>query len=201
MSNTPRRLTRQQIAGISSDPRVVRVIEQLIDTANDAYDMASAAQAELDVYTTPLALDIQIRDASYALPTTPTVIMPQTVASQRGITYDPTTGIITLPQARQYSTFTVMNTSLLGSKTIYTYAEINVGAGWVASTYSGREISVPAQADGQVQTVSRNYFPAGTQLRFPLYASSAGVNLVSVNLPGTTPGTVIAPAYRIMIAA
>jgi hypothetical protein len=148
-----------------------------------------------------LALDLQDRSASITLPTVPTVIKPPITAVSSGITYDPLTGIITLPEARVYSTFTILNCSTQNNRTIYTYAEVNIGAGWVASTYSGRDIQLNSQNDGQVLTVSRNLFPAGTQLRFPFYASGTGVNLVSVNLPGTTPGTVIAPAFRLLIAA
>jgi hypothetical protein len=148
-----------------------------------------------------LALDVQNRNASVTLPTTPVVVTPQIVAVSSGITYDPATGIITLPETRVYSTFTLMNVSTTNNRTIYTYAEVNLGAGWIISQYSGREIQVTSQTDGQVTTVSRNLFPAGAQLRFPLYCSGTNVTLVSANLPGTTPGTVISPAYRLLIAA
>jgi hypothetical protein len=195
MSNVPRKLTRPQIAEMAgNDPRIVRVIEQLIQQVNDT-------QTQLDLYMTPPAVDCQIRDASYLLPTTPTVIKPQTVAAQRGIEYDPTTGEFTLPQSRTYSTFTIMNVSVANQRTIYTYAEVNTGSGWVVSRFSGRALGITVQTDGQQSTVSINYFPAGTKLRFPLYSSGSNTNLTTVDLPGTAPGTVTAPAYRIMIAA
>ena len=148
-----------------------------------------------------LALDLQDRSASIALPTVPTIIKPPITAVSSGITYDPLTGIVTLPEERVYSTFTILNCETTSNRNIYTYAEVNIGSGWVISTYSGRVIQIQPQLDWQVLTVSRNFFPAGTQLRFPFYASNTGVNLVSINLPGTTPGTVIAPAFRLLIAA
>lgn len=147
-----------------------------------------------------LYIDLQYRTASITLPTTPTVIKPDVIASRNGITYDPATGIITLPESRDYSVYTLANISSATNKAIYTYAEVNIGAGWIISTYSGRNIPFTSQADGQIVTVSRNKFQAGTQIRFPYYASGAAVNMVSINLPGTTAGTVIVPAFRLLIA-
>jgi hypothetical protein len=201
MSNVPRRLTRAQIAGISTDQRVVRVIEQLIDTANDAYDMAAAAQTELDVYTTPLALDIQIRDASYAVPTSPSVIIPASIETQLGIAYDASTGVITLPQDRPYNVSIGLNVNTAAARAIYSYVEVDYGSGWVAVQYSGIDMQVPIQVDGQVSASYRARFPAGTNIRFYMHASGAGVTLVSKDVPGTTAGTVIVPAYRLTIAA
>lgn len=148
-----------------------------------------------------LSLDIQNRNASVSLGTTPSVFMPQTVAASNGITYDTLTGIVTLPETRVYTTFTILNIQSGNNRSVYTYAEINLGSGWIISQYSGRDLQVGTQNDGQRVTVSVNLFQAGTQLRFPVWASGTGVTLVSVNLPGTTPGTVISPAYRLLIGA
>mgnify|MGYP000063471004 CR=1 FL=1 len=148
-----------------------------------------------------LALDVQNRSASVAVPISPVVVTPQTIAVTNGITYDTATGVVTLPETNTYTVFTMMNVATQNNRTLFTYAEVNLGAGWIISRYSAREMQVNSQTDGQIVTVSINLFQAGTQLRFPLWASGTNVTLTSVDLPGTTPGTVTTPAYRILIAA
>jgi hypothetical protein len=147
-----------------------------------------------------LYLDVQQRASSTAIATAPTTLILPTVAALSGIQYDAATGIITLPESREYSTFLLLNVSTSGNRSIYAYVEVDTGSGFVPSRYSGRDISVGSQTDGQVNTVSRNYFEGGTRLRFMLWASGAAT-LTTVDLPGTTPGSVTAPGARLLIVA
>lgn len=146
-------------------------------------------------------LDLQDRSATIAIPTTPTLWKPPTiVTSSGGMLYDSSTGVITLPESRAYSVFTMSNISTTGARTLYTYVDVDVGAGFAASRYSGRRMSVSSAIDGQVVTVSRNVFQAGTKLRFYLWTSGA-TDAVTTDLPNVAAGTVTSPAFRFLICA
>ena len=144
-------------------------------------------------------LDIQDRSATVTLPTTPTVYAPSLTITALGITYDSSTGIITLPESRVYSSFLVVNANVSGSKTVNAYVSVNTGSGFVISQYSGRQLNFNGATDGQLSTVSRNFFAAGTQLKFYVWGSTSGTVLATQDLTGTSPGTVTAPASRLMI--
>ena len=144
-------------------------------------------------------LDCRDTSASITLPTTPTVWVLPTIAGQNGIDYNTSTGIVTLHEGRTYTVFTYLNVHVTTTISIYAYAEANFGSGWVPIQYSGRRAQVNANIDGQVLTVSRNYFPANTQLRFSIFASGTAV-AQTTDIPNTTPGTLTCPAARLMIA-
>lgn len=144
------------------------------------------------------ALDIQDRSSTLTLATTPASFKPATIAVQQGITYDPSTGIITLPESRCYQTFLVANTSATGAEAIYAYVQVNTGSGFANSVYSGRQLSYGSNTAGQQSTTSVNFFAAGTQLLFYIWGSSNNTTVSTVALPNTSP-TVYAPALRLMI--
>ena len=55
------------------------------------------------------------------------------------------------------------------------------------------------QKEEQVQITATRYVKTGTKYRFYIWAD-ATVNLVTTDLPGTTPGTVTLPAIRLSLA-
>lgn len=145
------------------------------------------------------ALDLMDQSASITIPTTPTILILPVVAVQRGnISYDNTTGIITFNQSQIWFHNFLVNTHAQNNRTVYAYAEINTGSGWVISRWSGRIEPITANTDGQVPFHSNNYFAAGTKLRFWWYTSGASVTATSTDLPSLPAGTVTTPAVRIM---
>ena len=51
----------------------------------------------------------------------------------------------------------------------------------------------------QLVIIGSRYYAMGTKIRYYLWGD-ATVSLVTSNLPGTTAGTVILPAYRLTLA-
>jgi hypothetical protein len=158
--------------------------------------IASGVSADLPL----LYLDCRDTSASITLPTTPTVWALPIIASQSNIGYDTSTGIITFYSAGVYSVFTSLNVHTTATQSIYAFAEINTPGGWVPSQYSGRRVQINGNIDGQVLTVSRNFFGAGTQLRLKFHTTGV-VTAQTTDVPNTTPGTVTVPAYRLMVAS
>lgn len=143
-------------------------------------------------------LDAQNRSASFAAPTTPTVVVWPTVVTDTSGLYNNSTGVIILPVDGVYNFNFFYNISSGQNRTLYSYVEVWNGSSWVISRYSTRLISVTSTTDGQYIFVSSNYFKANTQLRFSFWASGA-CNLVTEDAPNTTAGTATIPATRILI--
>jgi len=136
-----------------------------------------------------------------ALPTTPTVYKPATtVAGAAGITYDSATGIYTFLESKSYTvTITVNATASASNKTLYYYGETNyAGSGWTIVKNSGRSQELLNNSATQMIIILTKYFPKGLQARFFFWAD-ATITLNTTNLPGTTAGTVIVPAFRTLI--
>lgn len=145
-------------------------------------------------------LDVQQRAASTALPTTPTqLILPTVVSSVGGIMYNTGTGIYTSPAAGVYDTVIQFNVSAAAARTFYFYIENDLGGGYVINRYSARQINLNAATDGQITIASSNYFPAGVGFKFYFWVTGGAANIVTIDVPGTTPGTVTVPAARVMI--
>lgn len=146
------------------------------------------------------ALDVQNRAASTALPTTPTqLIIPTIITMIGGIGYNTGTGVYTSPQSGVYDTVIQFNVSVAAARTFYFYIENDLGAGFVINRYSARQVNVGTASDGQILIASSNYFPAGAQFRFFFWVTGGAANILSTDVPGTTPGTVTVPAARVMI--
>lgn len=149
------------------------------------------------------ALEIVDSSTTIALPTTPTVFAPSTATTvlTQGITYDTNTGEVVFTNGGSYTlSFMVHATTTSSNKSIYLYASIDTGSGYQIRRFSAREQEVTNSIDQQYNFVSSNYFPKGTKLKLYLWGSATGINLVSTDIPGTTPGTVTIPAVRIMWA-
>ena len=137
---------------------------------------------------------------STALPTTPTIFKPSTIAYNDGFSYDSATGEISINTNASYSiniTFNAMPSA--SNKNIYFYVEEFNGSTWSIKQYSGRQLRLPNQEETIVGINASRYYVKGTRLRFYIWGD-ATVDLHTTNLPGTTPGTVLTPAYRFLMA-
>jgi len=145
-------------------------------------------------------LEIVSTGSGIVLPTTPTVFKPTvTTASTNGITYNTATGEITFVNGGTYNMILYMNAlASANNKTIYLYGEFDTGSGYVVKRYSARSQDLTKTTQEQVHFSATNYFPKGTKLRNYIWTSTSTVTLNSVDVPGTTPGTVTIPAYRML---
>ena len=142
------------------------------------------------------------RTASIAVPTTPTLLIPNSFLPpvNEGITYDPLTGEFTFQYEGVYSLSIALN--LKGSnngQVVYVYAQKNVGAGWVNTTNSGKAYKLTNNVDIQFVNPQAVYRAAGEKTRYYIYANTSGPTLETITLPGVTP-TVYVPAIRIQFA-
>ena len=143
-------------------------------------------------------IDVQTTTSGIVLPTTPTVIKPATTVGSNGITYDSSTGIYTFTNGGTYSlTITLNAVASAANKTIYFYAEVNTGSGWVIRRYSARSRLLATTTEEQSLFSASINFAVGEQTRHYIWASSATITLNSTDVPGTTAGTVTIPALRV----
>lgn len=150
----------------------------------------------------PSYIEAYDRTASIAIPTTPTLLKPNSFLPPvyQGITYDPLTGEFTFQYAGVYSLSISLN--IQGSnngQTVYVYAQRNVGAGWVNNTNSGKAYKLFNNTDVQFVNPQSVYRAAGEKTRYYIFADSSGPILETITLPGVSP-TVYVPAIRIQFA-
>jgi hypothetical protein len=139
------------------------------------------------------------RTASIAIPTTPTLLIPNSFLPpvNEGITYDPLTGVFTFQYEGVYSLGISLNIrGTNNGQTVYVYAQRNLGAGWVNNTNSGKAYKLTNNVDIQFVNAQSIYRAAGEQTRYYIYANTSGPTLETQTLPGVTP-TVYVPAIRI----
>lgn len=147
------------------------------------------------------SLEVLETSASVAIPTTPTILKPTTTIRSQGITYDSSTGVITFVNGGSYSLTLMLNViASVSNRSVYFYADIDTGSGFAISRYSARTSLLTATTQEQRLFASSNYFAAGTKLRLYVWGSGTGMTLNSVDVPGTTAGTVTVPAVRLMWA-
>ena len=142
------------------------------------------------------------RTASIAVPTTPTLLIPNSFLPpvNEGITYDPLTGEFTFLYEGVYSLSISLNLAgTNNNQIVYVYAQKNVGAGWVNTANSGKAYKLFNNTDVQYTNPQSVYRQAGEKTRYYIYANSSGPTLVTQTLPGVTP-TVYVPAIRIQFA-
>ena len=143
-------------------------------------------------------LDLMNASASVATPTTITDLIIPTVNVQRGcIAYNNSTGVITFLESTDYHLVLMFNVNTSASRTLFSYAEIDTGSGFVPIRYSARRLDVTATTDGIKTFSSTNFFTAGTKLKFKHWATGA-MTYQSTDVPLTTPGTVTVPAIRLL---
>lgn len=148
------------------------------------------------------SLELVDAEATHTLPTTATIFAPaaMTVIYNDGFTYDTANGVITINTSGSYSfsiTFNAVPPS--SNKQIFFYAEAKPrGGSWAPVTYSGKQLELPNATETQVMVTASKYFPVGSQLRFYIWGSAAGVLLQTTYLDGLT--TVYKPAFRMQMA-
>ena len=141
-----------------------------------------------------------VHAATAVLPTVATVFKPSTTLHNDGFTYSSVTGEITFNVSSSYSISMQINALPNASnRHLYFYFEQNNGAGWFPVTYSARMHELINNYESQVLFTDNEYYAIGTKIRLNMWAQSS-VSLISTNLPGTTPGTIILPAFRMNIA-
>jgi len=176
----------------------------IVDIGTVVTSDAVSGRVYIHVDKTAWYPNAEIRDtrASVTLPTTPQVFAaPTLVAGSSGFTYNSDTGVVTILQNGSYAINIQFNAEPSSSnKSIYFYAEDSAdGVTWNPTTYSGRQLVLQNATETQVQVNATRYYAANTRLRFYIWGD-ATVTLKTSNLPGTTPGGVIKPAYRLLIA-
>ena len=146
--------------------------------------------------------EIRLTAASTALPTTPTVFTAPSVITQQGISYDNATGVLTINTSGSFTLSHTFNCSpSAANKKVYFYVEESTDGGttWIKSRYSARQLELINGTETQLIIVGSRYYATGTKVRYYLWGD-ATVTLKTTNLPGTTPGTVTLPAYRLTLA-
>lgn len=147
------------------------------------------------------SLELLDTTTTQTLPLVPTVFKPPTTVLSSGITYNSSTGEIVFNNGGSYSFTLMLNANPSGaSKTVYFYAEIDTGSGYAIRQYSARSRKLLNIGDEQTLFTSANYFPKGTKVKLFVWADSANIDLHTIDVPGTTPGTVTIPAVRVMFA-
>ena len=139
------------------------------------------------------------RTTSTAIPTTPTLLIPNSFLPpvSEGITYNTSTGVFTFQYEGVYSLGISLNIrGTNAGQTVYVYAQRNVGAGWVNNTNSGKAYKLFNNTDTQFVNAQSVYRSAGEQTRYYIYASGSGPTLETQTLPGVTPAVYV-PAIRI----
>ena len=146
------------------------------------------------------SLSLYAGTSSIVLPTTPTIFNPAvTVDRTDGITINTSTGEVTFVNGGTYNMQLTFNASTgSGVRRIYLYGEADTGGGYQILRYSARSHELIPSTEDQVLFTSTNFFPKGTKLRLYVWSSSGTITLNSTNVPGTTPGTVTIPAYRML---
>lgn len=125
-------------------------------------------------------IDLQLRTASTAVPTTPTAFIWPTVVADALGTYNNSTGVFTTAFAGMFSLSMMINAVTTGgTNQIYFAPQRWNGSAWEIIDYTTRQSAVRLADKHQIIFVSQNYFPAGTQLRFMIWAAAAGMDVVT----------------------
>lgn len=145
-------------------------------------------QPRIEVYDTT---------ASIALTSTPTLLIPASVApGNRGIVYDASTGVFTFSATGSYSlSLSVNAVSSAANQFVYIYAENDTGAGWTVNANSGKTYELTNSNMVQIvysQAVGR---VAGQKVRYWIYSNDGKITLQTYTLPGGV-GAIV-PAIRI----
>lgn len=146
--------------------------------------------------------EIRLTAASTVLPTTPTVFTAPSVITQQGMSYDNATGVLTINVSGSYTLSHTFNCEpSAANKKVYFYVEESTDGGstWNIARYSARQLELINGTETQLIIVGSRYYSMGTKVRYYLWGDST-VTLKTTDLPGTTPGTVTLPAYRLTLA-
>jgi len=165
-------------------------------TAGEHYHLTAGQHAAI-----ANALELTTTTSGIVLPTTPTVFKPANTVTATGVTYNSTTGEIVFTNGGTFTFIMTLNaTSSASNKTMYFYGEIDTGSGYAIRRYSARSHLLTNTLRDQVLFSSTNYWPPGSKLKIYLWAESGStITLDSLDVPGTTAGTVTVPAARILL--
>lgn len=166
-----------------------RQIEMLPDPTAQLAELKKAA----------MALDIRQTAASTAVPTTPTVLVLPTIAQNKLIDYNTSTGEITLREDGEFNFVFMFNVTVGLSGTLFYGADVDSGSGYAAFQYSGRQASIGVLSNNQILFQSANYFSKGTKIRIYVWASGAGTTFTTTALTALPTGAVSVPGVRIMV--
>jgi len=145
-------------------------------------------------------LVLELRTSGVTLPTTPTVFAPAAITNvaSTGITYNTSTGETTFVNGGVYTLTITMNAfTVSGSHFIYCYLELDTGGGYNIVRYSARSKELKPTTSEQTMIVATLKLPKGAKTKHIVWSNLATVTLNSVDVPGTTAGTVTVPACRI----
>lgn len=145
-------------------------------------------------------LAVELQTSGTVLPTTPTVFAPAaaTVTTTNGITYDVGTGEFTFVNGGVYTMILTLNAnSSAGNRKVYFYAEMDTGSGFNILRYSARSREAQPTIEDQILFSATLQIPKGAKTRHSIWTSAATITLNSTDVPGTTPGTVTLPAFRV----
>lgn len=146
------------------------------------------------------SLAVELQTSGTVLPTTPTVFAPAsaTVTTTNGISYDVGTGEFTFINGGVYTMILTLNANAsAGNKKIYFYAEMDTGGGFNILRYSAMSRELQPSVEDQVLFSATLQIPKGAKTRHSIWSSAITVTLNSTDVPGTTPGTVTLPAFRV----
>ena len=146
--------------------------------------------------------EIRLTAASTVLPTTPTVFTAPSVVTEQGMSYDNATGVLTINTSGSFTLSHTFNCQpSAANKKVYFYVEESTdgGATWGIAQYSARQLELINGTETQLTIVGSRYYATGTKIRYYLWGD-ATITLKTTDLPGTTPGTVTLPAYRLTLA-
>lgn len=145
--------------------------------------------------------EIRLTAASTVLPTTPTVFTAPSVVTEQGMSYDNATGVLTINTSGSFTLSHTFNCQpSAANKKVYFYVEESTdgGATWGIAQYSARQLELINGTETQLTIVGSRYYATGTKIRYYLWGD-ATITLKTTDLPGTTPGTVTLPAYRLTL--
>lgn len=152
-------------------------LQRQADMTQDMIDLADVV-TQINAGQSPIlnvTLDVMDTVASAAVPTTPTLLMPPTIATQQNISYDPLTGIVTVQKSGNYNVAVLLNVFPTAVTSFFYGLEVDTGSGtFVAVPTSGRQIGRNINVNGQVTFVSNSFLTAGLRARIYIWASVVG---------------------------
>lgn len=141
-----------------------------------------------------------VSNSDIDIPDTEVVIMPDVNIGSNGLTYDDTTGILTILKTDVYHTnITASINATATNKTAELWLEIddNEGSGFVPVPYSGFKRTFPNQNEVEAVYVSSKVLAAGHKYRVKAVSDvSTGINLVTKTLTNA----IVMPSIKISIS-
>jgi len=145
-----------------------------------------------------MSLDVQRRDSSFTMPSSPATFIWDTEVVDTGGVYDVTTGVSTFGFTGNYTFNFQFNLNAgSGYDILYAFVELSTDGGitWQTSEYSGRRLVIMTQGQ-QLLFHSTNKFAAGTKARFSFFSTVNNTTISTLNIPQSSAKV---PAARLMV--